>query len=911
MKTRSAALLCAFVGLHFLGGCAAQTLPAPSLDLPAEPKIAPTVITAGGQRLLLNQTDVTVNFDPSTRRLTSNHPGWWIINYPLERIRNFDGPVAALSQILFDTPQEYVRNWYLKTPGTPTVEPAEPTGPAPIDLSPNPAFYVDQRAANASDGGPGSSEAPLRTIGEAVRRAEPGAIIQVRYGIYRESVDIKASGSAEKPIRLEGVRSEQGLPVVDGNDLFPANAWTPTEWPAVYRANFGPSYEGLVSLGSAALIERSLPSDLRPGEFANNRGSREFLRPAVDSRIRPVEGGALNGRNWRLVRPDATGMMNLNDLDPSTAANSTYWASTWVWVDPLSAAFDPNKPAARAAQNLIVEGTFRAFRFSGAEHNQQVNKYRLWVNGDLLPSAVFSTTSQLELLLPHPDRRGGTDDEWSNFPFREGWNHLLFQLDTTVMPQDAHWRFRFPSELGAMRTSARTPGRLNSNAEGTPGTSISEYLLLGPFPAQPDRGVYVRLPNDANPNAVSLAMAARGSILTATGDYVEIRGFEFRHGAQYQQHGQVTLDGAGTLLEGSIMIGSEVAGVVCRADRDGAAPPVVIRNNWILDPGNVGFGCSGSSDALTPSNLNLHAAIPGRSPVLFENNYIRNANWAGYPLGWAAGGSKSVRISGMVFRYNTIIGSSGQAIWLDWENYGNRIDGNLVRDPFQLGIGIEASPGPNLVSNNVLAGFRAKANFDSSMIASWDSSNTWAVNNTVNGRWNGGKGWIAPEIAYGIDLGGGGDRTIRFGPQKPPKLAYLNNIIVGFDRAIHIKTGDVGQANYSESGAGGTVLGRLPEFKNFAFEDYRLQPASALNRAGVRNSITDSVRHDFHGLMRLRAFPNSVGAFRNEPSSTAPNEPVMEIEYEDGVQKLINSGAPPVANNAVPVRDPLARNRPK
>ncbi len=889
------ALLRLVLALPFLVACSAQSnpgsLPAPSLDLPAEPKLAPTVITSRGQRLLLSQTDVVVTYDSDTNQLTSNHPGWWIVNYPLERVRNFSGSPANLSQILFNAPLETIKNWYLKTPGTPTAEPAEPTGPAPIEPSRNVSFVVDARAANASDANPGTADEPLRTIAEAVRRAKAGTIIRVNYGVYREAITIDLNGTADQPIIIEGARSAEGLPILDGNDLVPAEAWTPTEWPGVFRSDFRTSLEGSVVHGDQPLIERSTPGELRAGEFATNRASREFVRPRLSGDLQPAEGDSLGGRNWRYIRTDNSANLNLNAIDEGDAAGSVYYASTWVWVEPGKLPFDPAKAAAKTQTSLFVEGSFRAFRASGAPHDQQLNRYRVWVNGAPLASTIYSTASQFELLTPHPNRKGGTEDEWSYFPLREGWNHLMFQLDTTVHPRDLQFSFLYPSQIRNSRSSARTPARLDSPDGGVPGNGVTEYLVLGPFPTQLDRGVYVRLAGDANPATQSLSMAARGTLIHAAGDYIQIRGLEFRHGAQFQQHGQVALYGRGNSIEGSRLVNAEVQGIICRAEGGSSAPPTVIRNNWILDPGNVGFGCFGSSESLTPDNLNINAGTPGRSPVLFEHNYIRNFNWAGFPVGWSAGGSKNVNLTALIFRYNTLIGGSGQGIWLDWETYGNRIEGNLVRNAFQYAIGIEASPGPNLVANNLVVGMRAHLNYNSAMIASWDSSNTWAINNTINGGWNGGKGWTGGEAASGIDLGIGGDRTIRFGPQKNPRQAYLNNIVIGFERALLPRSGDTAQANFSDSGVGGTVLGRAPDFVSLPLDNYQLQPASALNRAGVRNALSDHVLHDFNGLLRHRNLPNSVGAFRNEPAPDSPNHSVIELEFEDGTQRLINASA--------------------
>ena len=64
-------------------------LPLPTRGIPDMPPLVPTVITAGGQRLLLGHTDVEVSYDG--RQLVVNRPEWWVINYPLTRIRGLEG----------------------------------------------------------------------------------------------------------------------------------------------------------------------------------------------------------------------------------------------------------------------------------------------------------------------------------------------------------------------------------------------------------------------------------------------------------------------------------------------------------------------------------------------------------------------------------------------------------------------------------------------------------------------------------------------------------------------------------------------------------------------------------------------------------------------------------------------------
>ncbi|MBM4049249.1 MAG: DUF1565 domain-containing protein, partial [Planctomycetes bacterium] len=336
-------------------------LPLPTRGIPDMPPLMPTAITAGGQRLLLGYTDVEVAYDG--KELVVNRPDWWVINYPLTRIRGLEGRSAdEISQRLFRKPASEVRNWHVKSRGAAPPEPPAPTGPAPVVLWPKPTLVVNAQHPRADDNGPGTADAPLRTISAAIARAEPGAGIHVQPGIYRETVKIEKSGTAAKPIRLEGVRDKDGsMPVIAGNDVFPPNAWKPVDGlPGVYRADLFTKLPGTVSVNGRTLIERSLPSELKEGECCLNRASKEFLNLRLDGAVKPREGAEQFGKTWRVVKADAEGFLDLG------AGNSVFWASTHVWVEPKKrqgVAWHPEFPEPITGR-VAVGGEFRAARMS-------------------------------------------------------------------------------------------------------------------------------------------------------------------------------------------------------------------------------------------------------------------------------------------------------------------------------------------------------------------------------------------------------------------------------------------------------------------------------------------------------------------------------------------------------------------
>lgn len=66
-------------------------------------------------------------------------------------------------------------------------------------------YLVDPRHPGASDdaGVPGSAERPWITISRAAEAVEPGDVVRIRGGVYRERVKVERSGTQENPIRFE------------------------------------------------------------------------------------------------------------------------------------------------------------------------------------------------------------------------------------------------------------------------------------------------------------------------------------------------------------------------------------------------------------------------------------------------------------------------------------------------------------------------------------------------------------------------------------------------------------------------------------------------------------------------------------------------------------------------------------
>jgi hypothetical protein len=102
-------------------------------------------------------------------------------------------------------------------------------------------FFVG--GANASDNNPGTASQPFATIQAAANVAQPGDVVKIRGGIYRETVVPANSGEPDNPIMFEA--DDGAEPVISGADLL-QTSWQPASHPDLPTGN--PVYEAEVSL---------------------------------------------------------------------------------------------------------------------------------------------------------------------------------------------------------------------------------------------------------------------------------------------------------------------------------------------------------------------------------------------------------------------------------------------------------------------------------------------------------------------------------------------------------------------------------------------------------------------------------------------------------------------------------------
>ena len=714
-------------------------LPLPDRAIPENPPLRPSVVTCGGERLLLGHVKHLVKVEYRNGKLNCQPAGWRLINYPLEQISGFPDAATA-AKTLFGSDAPNVKNYFFHTPGN-SPEPQIPERPEPLTNTPSPALRVGHKET-------------FTTIGAALKQAKPGDTVAVAPGIYREKISIPEG------VALEGVSDSKGnLPILSGDALLPPGSFQKTP-EGFWRANTPGPRSGRLSCDGTVLREVGSLDELDENCFYLSRSGRHFAR-----RAKPGET-----LSYHKITADENGMLEIGSL-----GNAIYYAKCWIYVPPKKRSgkvvWDPRNPEPITGR-LDLGGKFRIARQTGSGDGSQVNRFRICVNGEYVPVLFLPGR-------PVPSLNYGKSERIENFVLNEGWNELFFEFDCCTLPEERKFKFGIPKGITGYYATADKPENFLEPPEAACNMKfVPELLVSDPLPTEMDRAIYVRLAGDVDPNERLMELGVHDFLVKLDAPRGALRGFELRGGTQFQQRAQLSVSAPGCLVEGCLFSSPEVRGIsVNLGNFNQDDPPIVIRGNLIRDPGGIGIGASGRSEKLTAANQNSSA--PGRGRMVVEYNTVTGNNRNGYNRYWESGSFKFFRLTGCVIRYNRFVGGFGPGLWMDWEHYGNRIEGNLAEKVNSFGIGIEASPGANLVCNNVILDTVPGEVWFRFGILAWSADRVWAVNNTVDGRDNPAPAWKNLTGTGGIYLSEGPlNRRTRWG-ETPKNGAAFNNLLSG------------------------------------------------------------------------------------------------------------------------------------
>ena len=127
----------------------------------------------------------------------------------------------------------------------------------PADLASATFYYVDTNNPDARDSNPGTEGQPWKTIRGGVQSLQPGDILLVKAGTYREMVVLTRSGTAANPIRIWAYPGDEGKVIINAAE--PVTDWQRCAGPSECAGN--PHWEHIYVADVAALVESHPDSD--------------------------------------------------------------------------------------------------------------------------------------------------------------------------------------------------------------------------------------------------------------------------------------------------------------------------------------------------------------------------------------------------------------------------------------------------------------------------------------------------------------------------------------------------------------------------------------------------------------------------------------------------------------------------
>ena len=542
-------------------------------------------------------------------------------------------------------------------------------------------FHVD---VNGNDASKGTKSAPLRTIQHAADLAQPGDVVTVHAGVYRERVNPPRGGeSDQKRIVYQAAPGEKvtitGSNLARGWEKVDKDTWKLT-LPNSYFGEFNPFAEKVY------------------GDWFDPRG-RVHHRGCV----------YLNGA-WLIEAPNLDTVMQPAGQTPlwfatvdGAAADAPEYLLNVAWFQPTGGEKIPaGKPAARW-------GTQNAACAEGGECVGWI-KQGHWLRYDnvdfgkgtesigIRAAAAVGTGGTIELRLDKADGE---------------------LLGTCQVPVTGDWQ-KWQSFAAKIK---KTEGKKNV---------CLVFHPTGPVKADKDADntvIYAQFPG-VNPNEAQVEINVRPTVFTPEKtniDYITVRGFDLRNAAPNwaaPTAGQVGLVTAywckGWVIEDNEISYSRCCGIALgkysdqwdgqRGSTEGyylTIDDAIKKDGWTRE--KIG-------GHLVRNNHIHHCGqtgIVGSLGCAFSKvigNEIHDINMQGSWGGAEMAGIKFHGAIDVVIAGNHIYrcGELG-GIWLDWMAQGTQIVGNLLHDNTSWGgdLFCEVDHGPYLVANNLLLSTKA------------------------------------------------------------------------------------------------------------------------------------------------------------------------------------------------------------
>jgi len=359
---------------------------------------------------------------------------------------------------------------------------------------------------------------------------------------------------------------------------------------------------------------------------------------------------------------------------------------------------------------MAPENDFYGFRrpdFPWQTHRQRV---RIWVNG-----------AECLAWCQHAPRL--EDVHW-----QQGWNVVQVALELTP-GRRLQWQLQATSHRWAEVTQPGMGAAASPESEVTEATTsnkalpITAYMAVPPQRADTRPALFVRLPEDRDPNAVRMELSSQPLLVTAASGVsdVHIQGLCFEQVACNPHQGMITppSDGKQWTIEDCTFRESTGSGIRFTSLPGMGDLDHHVRRCQFDD--NACLGIQGG------------APVGGLIGIHIETSSFARNNWQHYAMGWHAAAIKLCRLRNSTIRHCTIVDNDANGIWLDWECHHNVIENNLLIRNMNTGIFLEACQYGNVIAGNYIAETR-RGNFGGSGIFTHDSSQLEIRNNAMVGN---------------------------------------------------------------------------------------------------------------------------------------------------------------------------------
>ena len=546
-------------------------------------------------------------------------------------------------------------------------------------------FHV---ATNGADGNSGTKKAPLRTIQRAADLAQPGDVITVHEGIYREEVNPPRAGLSDAQ-RIVYTAAPGAKVVIKGSE--PVKGWTRVQ-----------NDTWKVTLPNSFFGDFNPYADLIRGDWFNAKGRKHHT------------GAVYIDGHWLKEAPSKDIVLKPAGTTLKSKANPRASLLSLAWLQPAG------NPAGKVMATSATrrQGTRNVAR---AEVGQAVGQIK---SGNWLEFEGVDFGSESYELAFHVASVGS-----SSLEIRKD-NIDGVVLGRSIIPDTGGWEQWKTVKVGInVLSGVNNFAVVFKNDDTTNAEEVFDYKGLHEsclwFGEVDDKNttIYAQF-KDLDPNERETEINVRQAVFypRKTGrNYITVRGFTMMHAATpwapptAEQVGLIgTHWSKGWIIENNTISHSKCVGITLGKygdEWDNKSATATAYNDTIERALKNGWNKETVGSHVVRNNTVSHceqAGIVGSLGCVFSTvagNEFRHIHTHKLFSGAEMAAIKFHASIDMVIKDNLVRQCGGLGVlWLDWMAQGTRISGNLFYNNLDQNVFMEVDHGPYLLDNNIFLG---------------------------------------------------------------------------------------------------------------------------------------------------------------------------------------------------------------